>query len=70
MAVTGYQVGAVPPVAHRQAMATYLDESLNRFPDIYPAAGTTNTMFPTTFKELMGLTAAKVIDAAMPKKKP
>jgi Cys-tRNA(Pro) deacylase len=70
MTVTGYPVGAVPPVAHRKPMATYLDESLKRFPDIYPAAGSTNNMFPTTFEELMGLTAAKIIDVATPKKKP
>ena len=70
MAVTGYPVGAVPPMAHRKAMATYLDKSLNRFPDIYPAAGATNNMFPTTFEELQRLADAKIIDVATPKKKP
>jgi len=67
--VTGYPVGAVPPIAHRETIPTYLDESLNRYSNIYPAAGTTSTMFSTTFDELMKLTQAKIIDVAQPKKK-
>lgn len=67
--VTGYPVGAVPPVAHRQKISAYLDESLRRYPEIYPAAGTTRNMFCTTFDELLRLTAAEIIDAAAPKKK-
>ena len=68
-ATTGYPVGAVPPVAHRQSIPTYLDKSLKRFSKIYPAAGTTTNMFRTTFGELLSLTAAEVIDVAAAKKK-
>ena len=68
-AITGYPVGAVPPVAHRQRIPTYLDESLKRFSKIYPAGGTTQNMFSTTFDELLRLTAAEVVDVAAPKKK-
>jgi prolyl-tRNA editing enzyme YbaK/EbsC (Cys-tRNA(Pro) deacylase) len=67
--VTGYPVGAVPPLAHRQAIDTYLDESLNRFAKIYPAGGTTSNMFATTFEELFSLSKAKVINVAKAKKK-
>jgi len=67
--ITGYPVGAVPPVAHRQAIDTYLDESLNRFAKIYPAGGTTSNMFATTFEELFSLSKAKVINVAKAKKK-
>jgi len=56
-------------VAHRQRIPTYLDESLNRFSKIYPAAGTAQNMFDTTFDELLRLTTAEVIDVAAPKKK-
>ena len=66
--ITGYPVGAVPPVAHRQAIGTYLDESLNRFAKIYPAGGTTSNMFATTFEELLSLSKAKVISVAKAKK--
>ena len=70
MSVTGFQVGAVPPIAHRQTIPTYLDESLNRFSDIFPAAGATNNMFPTTFNELLQLTKARIIDVGKLKKQP
>ena len=69
VAVTGYPVGAVPPVAHRQTMRTYLDESLNRFSTIYPAAGTTKNMFSTNFDELLLLTAAQIVNVGVEKKK-
>ena len=69
LAVTGYPVGAVPPMAHRQAMPTYIDESLARFPQIYPAGGATNNMFATTFDQLLQLTEAQIISVAKPKKK-
>ncbi len=68
LAVTGYPVGAVPPVAHRQAMPTYIDESLGRFSQIYPAGGATNNMFVTTFDQLLQLTKAQIINVAKPKK--
>ena len=68
-AITGYPVGAVPPVAHRQRIPTYLDESLKRFSKIYPAGGTTQNMFSTTFDELLRLTTAEVVAVAAPKKK-
>jgi Cys-tRNA(Pro) deacylase len=68
LAVTGYQVGAVPPVAHRQAMPTYIDESLKRFSQIYPAAGTASNMFVTTFEELVRLAAAQIVAVGIPRK--
>ena len=67
--VSGYPVGAVPPIMHRQSMTTYLDESFRRFSQIYPAAGSTRNMFATTFEELLVLTKAQVINVAAPKKK-
>ncbi len=69
LAVSGYPVGAVPPVAHRQSISIYLDESLKRFSQIYPAAGTTSKMFATTFEELLALTKAQIVAVAIPKKK-
>ena len=68
MSVTGFPVGAVPPFAHRQKIPTYLDESLNRFSVIYPAAGASNNMFPTTFDELLQLTKAQIINVGKSKK--
>jgi Cys-tRNA(Pro) deacylase len=66
--VTGYPVGGVPPVAHRRQIPTCLDVSLRRFARIYPAAGTANSMFASTFHEVEQLTGAEIIDVGMPKK--
>jgi prolyl-tRNA editing enzyme YbaK/EbsC (Cys-tRNA(Pro) deacylase) len=49
-------------------MPTYIDESLRRFSQIYPAGGTAKTMFSTTFEELLKLAKAKIISVAKPKK--
>jgi len=70
VAVTGFAVGGVPPVAHREPIPTLIDASLRRFAEIYPAAGTANNMFPTTFEELARLTHATTVDVGVPKKKP
>jgi prolyl-tRNA editing enzyme YbaK/EbsC (Cys-tRNA(Pro) deacylase) len=70
VAVTGFAVGGVPPVAHLQPVPTFIDGSLSRFAEIYPAAGTANNMFRTTFEELAQLTKARMVDVAMPKKRP
>ncbi|MFP3870003.1 MAG: YbaK/EbsC family protein [Syntrophobacteria bacterium] len=66
--VTGYPVGGVPPVAHRQPIPTALDVSLQRFSKIYPAAGSSNSMFCSTFAELLQLAGAEIIDVAAPRK--
>jgi Cys-tRNA(Pro) deacylase len=70
VAVTGFAVGGVPPVGHRQPLPTFIDASLRRFAEIYPAAGTANNMFPTTFDELAQISKAQMVDVATPKKKP
>lgn len=69
VALTGFEVGGVPPVAHRQPIPTLIDASLKRFPEIYPAAGTANNMFATTFEELLKLAGARMVDVAVPKNK-
>ena len=52
---TGYAVGSVPPVSHRQKMRILVDEDIPRDGDIYPAAGEVNNAFRTTFASLLAL---------------
>jgi len=61
---TGFAVGAVSPVPLPAGIPVYLDRSLRRYPDIYPAAGETNNMFRTTPDELLALTGATERDLA------
>ncbi len=44
---TGFAIGGVPPVGHRTAPITLVDEALLAFPEIWAAAGTPNAVFRT-----------------------
>jgi len=59
--VTGYAIGGVPPIGHVKPMETYLDEDLMQYPEIWAAAGTPNSVFKLTPKELEEMTKGKVI---------
>ena len=64
VALTGFKVGAVSPVALPEGIPIYLDRSLERFGTIYPSAGETNNMFRTTPAELASLTGGEETDLA------
>ncbi|WP_431043451.1 YbaK/EbsC family protein [Streptomyces sp. P1-3] len=53
---TGQAIGGVAPVAHPRALPTVVDEALTDYPQVWAAAGTPHTVFPTTAKELLHLT--------------
>jgi prolyl-tRNA editing enzyme YbaK/EbsC (Cys-tRNA(Pro) deacylase) len=53
---TGYAIGGVPPVAHKQPLQTLLDNDLIQYPTIWAAAGTPNTVFELTSSDLLQLT--------------
>lgn len=62
--ITGFEVGGVSPVGHKSKLEVYIDESLKRYDEIYPAAGESNNMFPTNFSELIELTNGIVVNVA------
>ena len=53
---TGQVIGGVAPVGHPQAVRTFVDTTLADYPEVWAAAGHPNTVFPTTFDELVRLT--------------
>ncbi|MFQ5795319.1 MAG: YbaK/EbsC family protein [Candidatus Bipolaricaulia bacterium] len=59
---TGYPIGGVPPVGHRQRLTTYLDEDFLKFETIYAAGGTPNAIFPISSRKLIEITGGKVIN--------
>lgn len=59
---TGQVIGGVAPVGHPAPIATYLDSALRAYPEIWAAAGVGETVFPTTFDELLSITGAVEID--------
>ncbi len=56
-AATGQPIGGVAPVAHPTPLRTLVDEDLERYPQLWAAGGIPHAVFPTTFHELVRLTA-------------
>ena len=61
---TGYTIGGVSPVGHKNKLEILIDESLNRFKNLYAAAGHPNCIFKINFDELLNLTNGVVKDIA------
>jgi prolyl-tRNA editing enzyme YbaK/EbsC (Cys-tRNA(Pro) deacylase) len=61
---TGFPIGGVSPIGHPQPLTTLVDTHLASFAVIWAAAGTPHTVFPTTYAELLVLTAGTPADVA------
>lgn len=59
---TGFAVGGVPPVAHEQGLAIFLDRDLFEFDRIWAAAGRPDTVFAVSPADLERITGGTVID--------
>ena len=59
---TGYTIGGASPVGHKNKLEIFVDESLNRFKNLYAAAGHPNCIFKISFDELLNLTNGVVKD--------
>jgi prolyl-tRNA editing enzyme YbaK/EbsC (Cys-tRNA(Pro) deacylase) len=55
--VTGFVIGGVAPIALLTPLRTVIDTHLATFDVLWAAAGTPHTVFPTSFDELVRLTA-------------
>jgi prolyl-tRNA editing enzyme YbaK/EbsC (Cys-tRNA(Pro) deacylase) len=58
---TGFAIGGVPPVGHAQRLATFIDEDLLQYDQIWAAAGTPNAVFPLSPADLQRLTQGQVV---------
>ena len=59
--VTGFAIGGIPPVAHKELMETWIDEDLYQYEEVWAAAGTPYSVFPLHPDHLVPLTQGKVI---------
>lgn len=59
---TGYVIGGVAPLGHTQPVRLVMDADLQRFGQIWAAAGTPFSVFPLTPAQLAGLTGADWAD--------
>jgi len=58
---TGFVIGGVAPVGHREPPVTFIDEDLLAYREIWAAAGTPNAVFRLTPQDLLALTGAKAV---------
>lgn len=63
IAIYGYAPGGVPPLAHRTpGLPVYLDDSLQRYQQLYAAGGAHNAIFPITLTQLVEITGGQFAD--------
>jgi Cys-tRNA(Pro) deacylase len=60
--ITGFTIGGVSPIAHLNKIDIYIDQSLDRFDDLYAAAGHPNCVFKINFEKLQKITNGLVRD--------
>jgi Cys-tRNA(Pro) deacylase len=53
---TGFSIGGVSPVAHTKKLDILIDKSLNRFDNVFAAAGHPNCVFKINYKKLIKIT--------------
>ena len=59
---TGYTIGGVSPVGHLEDIEIIIDNSLERFNELFAAAGHPNCVFKINFKNIQKITNGKVED--------
>lgn len=59
--VTGFAIGGIPPVGHKQKIETYIDEDLLQYKELWAAAGTPNAVFSLESATIEDLTDGKII---------
>ncbi|CAH1205290.1 YbaK/EbsC family protein [Paenibacillus sp. JJ-223] len=58
---TGFVIGGVPPLGHKEPIITLIDEDLLQFREIWAAAGHPRAVFQLTPEELVQMTKGRVI---------
>lgn len=61
-AATGQPIGGVAPVGHPRPLRTIVDVDLARYPVVWAAGGHPHYVFPTTYDELLRITAGEAAE--------
>ena len=62
-ALTGFVIGGIPPLGHRQTLRAVMDPDLGRYPVVWAAAGTQDSVFsvpPATLRNIANAVVAPV----------
>ena len=60
--ITGYTIGGVSPVGHLVKTKIYIDSNLERFKEVFAAAGHPNCVFKIEYNQLIKLTSGDIKD--------
>ncbi|HET6214956.1 MAG TPA: YbaK/EbsC family protein [Micromonosporaceae bacterium] len=61
---TGQPIGGVAPLGHPKPVRTLVDTALAQYDEIWAAGGIPHAVFPTTYAELVRITAGTPADVA------
>ncbi|HEY6566007.1 MAG TPA: YbaK/EbsC family protein [Actinomycetota bacterium] len=64
-AATGFAVGGTPPFGHPAPVTTFLDPDLQRYDEVWAAAGTPDSVFPLSPAELLRVSGAEIADISV-----
>ena len=59
--ITGFAIGGIPPIGHKQTIETYIDEDLLQYEEVWAAAGTPHAVFSLSSALLEELTGGKIV---------
>jgi prolyl-tRNA editing enzyme YbaK/EbsC (Cys-tRNA(Pro) deacylase) len=59
--VTGFAIGGIPPIGHKQPIRTLIDQDLMNHQEVWAAAGTPNAIFCIQSNNLQELTHGEII---------
>ena len=57
---TGYTIGGVSPIGHLNVLEIFIDKSLERFHELFAAAGHPNCVFKISFIDIQKITNGKI----------
>jgi Cys-tRNA(Pro) deacylase len=60
--LTGYEVGALPPVGHKMKIRTVIDPKVMAFEKVHGGGGATNALLEIAPRDIRRLTNAEVVD--------
>ncbi|RLG90583.1 MAG: hypothetical protein DRO36_05880, partial [Candidatus Hecatellales archaeon] len=60
--ITGYEVGALPPIIHRKPVRTFIDSKVMSFDKVYGGGGAVNALLEISPEEIKRLNKAEVTD--------
>ncbi|GAA4580112.1 YbaK/EbsC family protein [Micromonospora coerulea] len=61
---TGQVIGGVAPVGHPRPLRTLVDTALQGYDEVWAAGGVPQAVFPTTYAELLRITAGTPVEVA------